>query len=157
MENGCESHPKLLNISVCEQYLDSVVVCCISLKRCWICPRVIHLNLGNVYRRLRGIDPQSGNRFRLRFVFVSCVRASGRGEAVWVCERGVFVNAGAQNGERYYAGNGFTFYVFAALCIVCFCFVPLYRCYLYCFVGFLFVLMLCACFFYGFRRQATIS
>ena len=39
-------------------------------------------------------DPQSGNRFRFRFVFVSCVRASGRGEAVWACERGVFVNAG---------------------------------------------------------------
>ena len=27
-------------------------------------------------------------------MFVSCVRASGRGEAVWACERGVFVNAG---------------------------------------------------------------
>ena len=39
-------------------------------------------------------DPQSGNWFRFRFVFVSCVRASGRGEAVWACERGVFVNAG---------------------------------------------------------------
>ena len=36
MENGCESHPKLLNISVCELYLDSVVVCCISLKRCCV-------------------------------------------------------------------------------------------------------------------------
>ena len=39
-------------------------------------------------------DPQSGNRFRFRFVFVSCVRASGRGEAVWACERGVILNAG---------------------------------------------------------------
>ena len=28
-------------------------------------------------------------------MFVSCVRASGRGEVVWV-----FVNAGAQNGEK---------------------------------------------------------
>ena len=27
-------------------------------------------------------------------MFVSCVRASGRGEAVWACEKGVFVNAG---------------------------------------------------------------
>ncbi len=27
-------------------------------------------------------------------MFVSCVRASGRGEAVWACERGVIVNAG---------------------------------------------------------------
>ena len=30
--------------------------------------------------------PQSGNRFRFRFVFVSCVRAC---EAVWACEWGV--------------------------------------------------------------------
>ena len=47
---------------------------------------------------MRGIidagDPQSGNWFRFRFVFVSCVRASGRGEAVWACEGGVIVNAG---------------------------------------------------------------
>ena len=34
------------------------------------------------YRRLRGLT-QSGNRFRFRFVFVSCVRAGGRGEAAW--------------------------------------------------------------------------
>ena len=27
-------------------------------------------------------------------MFVSCVRASGRGEAVWACERGVILNAG---------------------------------------------------------------
>ena len=27
-----------------------------------------------------------GNRFRFRFVFVSCVRASGRGEAAWARE-----------------------------------------------------------------------
>ena len=35
-----------------------------------------------IYRRLRGLT-QSGNRFRFRFVFVSCVRAGGRGEAAW--------------------------------------------------------------------------
>ncbi len=31
-----------------------------------------------------------GNWFRFRFVFVSCVRASGRGEAAWACEASVF-------------------------------------------------------------------
>ena len=30
--------------------------------------------------------PKQGNRFRFRFVFVSCVRASGRGEAAWARE-----------------------------------------------------------------------
>ena len=30
--------------------------------------------------------PKPGNRFRFRFVFVSCVRASGRGEAAWARE-----------------------------------------------------------------------
>ena len=29
------------------------------------------------------------------------MRASARGEAVWACERRVFVNAGAQNGDMY--------------------------------------------------------
>ena len=50
-------------------------------------------------RNTRRRIPQSGNRFRLRFMVVSCVRASGRGAAVWVCERGVFVNAGRHNDE----------------------------------------------------------
>ena len=30
--------------------------------------------------------PEPGNRFRFRFVFVSCVRAGGRGEAAWARE-----------------------------------------------------------------------
>ena len=51
-------------------------------------------------------DPELGNRFRLRFVFLSCVRASGRGEAVWARERGVFVSAGPQNGEMYSSSRG---------------------------------------------------
>ena len=51
-------------------------------------------------------DPQSGNWFRFRFVFVSCVRASGRGEAVWACERGVFLNAGGL-GSNISSGCGF--------------------------------------------------
>ena len=40
--------------------------------------------------RFRGVStlvpPEPGNRFRFRFVFVSCVRASGRGEAAWARE-----------------------------------------------------------------------
>ena len=60
-------------------------------------------------------DPQSGNRFRLRFVFVSCVRASGRGEAVWACERGVFVNAGGLHSNISCSGRGCVF-SFLLLC-----------------------------------------
>ena len=37
-------------------------------------------------------------------MFVSCVRASGRGEAVWACEGGVFVNAGPRHGEKSDSG-----------------------------------------------------
>ena len=39
-------------------------------------------------------------------MFVSCVRASGRGEAVWACERGVFLNAGGL-GSNISSGLGF--------------------------------------------------
>ena len=46
---------------------------------------------------------------------MSCLRASGRGEAVWAWERGLFVNAGAQNGDTYSSCHGFGFCVFAAL------------------------------------------
>ena len=46
---------------------------------------------------------------------MSCVRASGRGEAVSACERGVFVNAGPQDGEMY-SGRGCAFCVFTAIC-----------------------------------------
>ena len=38
-------------------------------------------------------------------MFVSCVRASGRGEAVWACEGAMFPNAGAQNGEMSSGGR----------------------------------------------------
>ena len=76
------------------------------------------------YRRLGGIidagDPQSENQFRFRFVFVSCVRTSGRGEAVFACERGAFVNAVPQNGEMSSSGRGCCLCLFAAVCI-CFC------------------------------------
>ena len=41
----------------------------------------VKYNYTTIYRRFGGSIP--GNRFRFRFVFVSCVRASGRGEAVW--------------------------------------------------------------------------
>ena len=44
----------------------------------------------SIYQRFRGVStlvpPEPGNRFRFRFVFVSCVRASGRGEAAWARE-----------------------------------------------------------------------
>lgn len=33
----------------------------------------------------RHIDPLPGNRFGFSFVFVSCMQASGRGEAAWAC------------------------------------------------------------------------
>ena len=51
----------------------------------------ITLSTTNIYRRFRGSEhllmaPKPGNRFRFRFVFVSCVRASGRGEAAWARE-----------------------------------------------------------------------
>ena len=48
-------------------------------------------------------------------MFVSCVRASGRGEAVRACERGVFVNAGPQNGEMS-SWPGCAPGVFVAIC-----------------------------------------
>ena len=63
-------------------------------------------------------DPQSGNWFRFRFVFVSCVRASGRGEAVWACERGVFVNAGGLHSNISFScssGRGCVFCAFDAM------------------------------------------
>ena len=43
------------------------------------------------------------------------MRASGRGEAVWACERGVFVNAGPQNGEMS-SGPGCDRAVLVAIC-----------------------------------------
>ena len=63
-------------------------------------------------------DPQSGNWFRFRFVLVSCVRASWRGEAVRACERGVFVNAEGlhSNISVCCSGRGFPFCVFHAIC-----------------------------------------
>ena len=44
-------------------------------------------------------------------MFASCVRASGRGEAVWACERGVFVNAGGLHSNISGSGRGFSFCV----------------------------------------------
>ena len=65
-----------------------------------------------------------GNRFRFRFVFVSRVRASGRGEAAWACERGVFVNAGLQNGEKS-SGVGRPFCMFAVFLHSCWFFIEI--------------------------------
>ena len=47
-------------------------------------------------------------------MFVSFVRASGRGEAVWACERGVFVNPGGlrsniSSGLGFALGLSFSF------------------------------------------------
>ena len=51
-------------------------------------------------------------------MFVSCVRASGRGEAVWACEGAMFPNAGAQNGKMFCgggSGSDLWLFVFAAM------------------------------------------
>ena len=51
-------------------------------------------------------------------MFVSCVRASGRGEAVWACERGVFLNAGGLGSNisfRLWFVLGFSLFVFVAM------------------------------------------
>ena len=47
---------------------------------------------------------------------MSCVRASDRGEALWPCEIGVFVNAGPQNGEMSGSGRVCGLAVCAAMC-----------------------------------------
>ena len=51
-------------------------------------------------------------------MFVSCVRPSGRGEAEWACERGVFVNAGGLH-SNISSGLGWAFsfllFVFVAI------------------------------------------
>ena len=46
---------------------------------------------------------------------MSCVRPSGRGEAVLACEMGVFVKVGPQNGEMCDTGRGCSFRVFAEI------------------------------------------
>ena len=45
------------------------------------------------------------------------MRASGRGEAVWACDRGVFVTAGAQNGEKSFGVGCFGFCFFVVICM----------------------------------------
>jgi hypothetical protein len=88
--------------------------------------------------------PQSGNWLRFRFVFVSCVRASGRCEAVWAFERGMFVNAGPRHGEKSDSGPAVAL-AFLMLYARFFGFVHINRCYLCGFFGGCFVfLMLCA-------------
>lgn len=57
-----------------------------------------------------------GDMVDFRFVFLSCVRASGRNEAVRVCERGVFVNAGPQNGNMC-SLPWFAICIFASVCM----------------------------------------
>ena len=49
---------------------------------CWQCVNMSEV--GGVSSTL--VAPKPGNRFRFRFVFVSCERASGRGEAAWARE-----------------------------------------------------------------------
>ena len=69
-------------------------------------------------RRLRGIGrrrrPPVEKKVSVSFR-VRVVRASGRGEAVWACERGVFGNAGPQNGEMS-SGRGLCPPAFLMLC-----------------------------------------
>ena len=48
--------------------------------------------IGDWWKIIDAGDPKSGNRFRFRFMLVSCRRARGRGETVWagegsVCQR----------------------------------------------------------------------
>ena len=57
---------------------------------------------------------QSGNRFRFRFVFVSCVRACVRAKLCG-CVRDVLLNAGGSNGKKSFSGGGFTFWALAAI------------------------------------------
>ena len=55
------------------------------LQRFYEAAHIIYISeVGGVSPTL--VAPKPGNRFRFRFVFVSCVRASGRGEAAWARE-----------------------------------------------------------------------
>ena len=86
------------------------------------------------------VSPQSGDRFRFRFVFLSCERA---GEAkLRRPERAVFPNAGSENGEICSGGGSGThlfLLVFAFMCMFCCSFIKSFCCF---FVFF----MLCAWF-----------
>ena len=64
---------------------------------------------------------------------------------MWACERGVFVKAGAQNGEMFSSGRGFAFCVFTVVSMllfavlikivaICECFVS-FVCLLFCLGG----------------------
>ena len=119
------------------------------------------------------VDPQSGNRFRFRFVFVSCVRASGRGEAVWACERAVCSNAGAQNGKMCCGGGSGSAVVFSflLLCPWVFWLFETFTCYVHGFfdrwppyaaicMGFLIVcapLVTVSCYMHGFFDRFSPS
>ena len=91
-------------------------------------------------------DPQSGHRFRFRFVFLSwCERASERGEAVWACEGEAQRHAGPQNSKMICSGRVCVPSVFAAMR-----FLFQYESLVYaCFLDLLMLVM--------FSRQATIS
>ena len=64
------------------------------------------MNLGSV-SEIEGNRPPIGKSVSAS-LRVRDVRASGRGEAVWACERGVFVNAGGLR-SNISSGRGFVF------------------------------------------------
>ena len=77
---------------------------------------------------------------------MSCVRASGRGEAVWACEGAIFPNAGAQNGKMFSgggSGSGFVF-SFLLLCSWVFWLFEPFRCYAHGFFDWFSFLLLCS-------------
>jgi hypothetical protein len=89
--------------------LFSVCVC--------VCVTFVWLQIGDWGGLIDAGGPQSGNLFRFRFVFVSCVRASGRGEAVWACEWGVIVNDGGLHSNISCSGRAVVFCVFVAMLV----------------------------------------
>ena len=92
-------------------------------------PHPISRRLGEI---IDAIDPNREIGFG--FVFVSCVRASGRGEAVWACEGAMFPNAGAQNGKMCSGGGGSgsaVSFSFLLLCSWAFWLLEFFWCYNY--------------------------
>ena len=85
----------ILSVSV----LRSVMSCLVSFSVLWVGSNLRTkpeslVSESEVEGVINTVGPSSGNWFRFCFVLVSCFRASWRGEAVWACERGGFVNAG---------------------------------------------------------------
>ena len=84
---------------------------------------------------------------------VRVVRASGRGEAVWACERGGFVNAGGLHSNissSSVSGRGCLFGVFFMLCSWVLTFFGTDCCYAHGFFDFFLFLMVCSWVFWCF-------